>query len=427
MNRSRHPLAGLSRRKMLQASGAASLAAILPPVGLARADTATKLPAPSLAEIAAQKGLFLAAWLPFAAFNLPDQPAAFPKAPDGIADIYRHECTGFVADAKNDEIMRADGMLNAARPRRIVEFAKAAGVRPLVWHTLVWNKASPFVAAIKDRKDGIKTLKYWIEEFLTHWGDYPVQSIQVVNELHFPWSDHKWGYGTKAPDGTPHPWLAAIGDDAPELAFRFAAEVASPSTKLILNEATWTLTSGNLGAYDRNRAHILATLRRWQDAHVPIHGLGLQLHITPGFAPIGPRLLPGKGDYIDPSVQLAFLDKVAALGLEIHLTEFDCTDLYLAGKSRAERREICARYTRDFLPPLLAHKAVRSFQLWGMTDHPRDSYLAGDPAWDQPDPRWDGKPTAPRPREAMPYDASLAPKPLRAAIADALAKAPKRP
>jgi endo-1,4-beta-xylanase len=425
MSRSPRHTMMINRRQLLQAAGAASLAAISPSLLPSLARAADTLPSPSLAEIAARKGLFLTSWLPFTAFNLPDQPAGFPKAPDEIAQVYLHECAGYVADAKNDEIMMADGRLNGAVPTRIFEFAKPTS-RPLIWHTLFWNRASPYVSAIKDRKQGIETLKAWVQNFLMHWGNYPVHSIQVVNELHYPWSDHKWGYQTKSPDGAPHPWLAAIGDDAPELAFKFAAEAAAPGTKLILNEQTWTLTSGNLGAYDRNRKRILSTLKRWLGAGVPIHGLGLQLHLTPGFAPIGARLLPGKSDYIDPSAQLAFLDEVAALGLEIHLTEFDCSDLYLAGKSQSERREICASYARQFLPPLLAHKAVRSFQLWGMTDNPHDSYLS-DPTWDRPDRRWGDKPLAPRPREAMPYDANTRPKPLRVTLADVLQEAPARP
>jgi GH35 family endo-1,4-beta-xylanase len=108
------------------------------------------------------------------------------------------------------------------------------------------------------------------------------------------------------------------------------------------------------------------------------------------------------------------------------LTEFDCTDIYLAGKSREERREVCANYARELLQPLLAHKAVRSFQLWGMTDNPHDSYLTSDIEWDKPDRRWGDKPIASRPREAMLYDAGLQPKPLRAAIAEALQGAPAR-
>ena len=415
----------LDRRQVLQRAGAASLAALTPCIAATRAQPRTMLPLPSLGEIVAPKGLFLASWLPFTAFNLPDQSAAFPKAPDGIADIYRRECAGFVADAKNDEIMMVDGRLNGERPARILEFVKPTA-KPIIWHTLFWDRASPFVAAIRDRQHGIDTLKSWIQNFLTHWGSFPVHSIQVVNELHYPWSDHKWGYSAKAPDGGPHPWLAAIGDDAPELAFKFAAEVAALGTKLILNEHTWTLTSGNLGAYERNRKRIIATLKRWQDARVPIHGLGLQLHVTPGFVPIEARLLPSHADYIDPAVQLKFLDEVTSLGLEIHLTEFDCTDIYLAGRSLAERRELCANYTRELLPPLLAHKAVRSFQLWGMTDNPHDSYLTAGSQWDKPDRRWGDKPVAPRPREAMPYDAELQPKPLRAALAEVLAQTPER-
>ncbi|MFZ1990203.1 MAG: endo-1,4-beta-xylanase [Alphaproteobacteria bacterium] len=414
----------INRRLLLQTAGAASLAAIASPWTASPARAAPSLSSPSLGEIAGSKGLFFASWLPFTAFNLPDQPRWFPKAPDEIADIYRYECAGFVGNAKNDEIMLDDGRLDGARPVRIFEFAKPTG-KPIIWHALFWNRASPYIASIKDRKQGIATLKSWIQNFLTHWDNYPVHSIQVVNELHYPWSDHQWGYWTKGPKGAPHPWLSVIGDDAPELAFKFAAEVAAPGTKLILNEQTWALTSGNLGAYERNRKHILATLRRWLDAKVPINGLGLQTHITPGFAPIGARLLPSHGDYIDPKAQLKFFDEVAALGLEIHLTEFDCSDIYLAGKSRAERREECASYTRAFLKPLLKHKAVRSFQLWGMTDNLHDSYLA-DPEWDKPDRRWGDKPTAPRPREAMPYDAGAQPKPLRAAIADVLAAAPAR-
>lgn len=417
----------IDRRRTLAGIGALGIAGLVPGFGSrARAELEPPpLPSPPLAEIAAPKNLLFASWLPFSAFNLPDQPASWPRAPDEIAKVYLHECAAYVADAKNNEIMQSDGSLNMIRPKRIFDFVKPTG-RPLIWCTPFWDYASPYIAAIHDRAHGIATLKAWIQTFLTYWGDYPIHSIQVVNELHYPWSKHKWGYQTQSSTGGPHPWLAAIGDDAPELAFRFAAEVAAPSTKLILNEQTWALTSGNWGAYDRNRENILATLRRWLDKGVPIHGLGLQLHVAPGFQPIGRRLLPGNGDFMDAQAQLKFLDEVAALGLEIHLTEFDCTDLYLAGKSTAERRAVCAAYARELLPPLLAHKSVRSFQVFGLTDSRFDSYLVGLPEFDRPDKRWGDRQTVPPPREAMLYDADIRPKPLRAAIADVLAGAPQR-
>jgi endo-1,4-beta-xylanase len=421
---------GPDRRSFLRDAGrmlggAAASFALLPPgrAAAATADAAPRLhvPRPTLAEIGKARGIAVGGLMP-------DMPPAVLMTPvrDAVARIGLREFDAAVVICKNDEIMRADGSIDWSRPQAVIDYLRPHQV-PVIWHTLFWSLASPYVRNITDRRQGVATLKRWIQDFLSHWGDYPVHSVQVVNELLDPWSTQRWGYNVHGLNGGPHPWISTIGEDAPELALRYAAEVVPPGTKLVLNERPLAIFGGNWGAYNRQRYLILATLRRWLDNKVPIDALGIQLHIAPAFQPVGSPHRLTRMDYIDIDTALAFMDEVAALGLEIHLTEFDCTDLYLAGLSREERRAKCAGYARRVLAPLLAHKAVRLFETWGISDSPVSSYLA-DPRWDQPDPRWGARPTAPRPREAMLYDAATNPhpKPVRHAVATALAAAAPR-
>ena len=117
------------------------------------------------------------------------------------------------------------------------------------------------------------------------------------------------------------------------------ARAALPTAALYLNDY-------NIEDQTRNTAHIQVfenTVRYLQQNGAPLTGLGLQSHIS-GTA------FTGLTNYV------ATLDRYAAFGLTMRITEFDVntTDLTLQ-----------ADYTRDFLTASFSHPSVVGFQFWG--------------------------------------------------------------
>ena len=117
-----------------------------------------------------------------------------------------------------------------------------------------------------------------------------------------------------------------------------AARAALPTAALYLNDY-------NTEDQTRNTAHVRVfedTARYLLQNGAPLTGLGVQAHI--GASPSG---IP---DY------LATLDRYAALGLPIRITEFDVN---------TTDETLQADYTRDFLLASFSHAAVVGFQFWG--------------------------------------------------------------
>jgi GH35 family endo-1,4-beta-xylanase len=84
------------------------------------------------------------------------------------------------------------------------------------------------------------------------------------------------------------------------------------------------------------------TLRELKAQGAPIGGLGIQAHFDNQFT--GPEQL------------LKELDRWAALGLRIEITEFDLN---------TSDEGMQARYTRDFMTAVFSHPAVDSLLMWG--------------------------------------------------------------
>ncbi|MDA3959469.1 MAG: endo-1,4-beta-xylanase [Planctomycetota bacterium] len=93
---------------------------------------------------------------------------------------------------------------------------------------------------------------------------------------------------------------------------------------------------------DEHQAHFETTLRYLLDNGAPIDVIGMQGHF--GGSPTGPERI------------LAVLDRFAALGLKIRITEFDID---------TGDEELQADFTRDFLTAVFSHEAVIGVQFWG--------------------------------------------------------------
>lgn len=117
-----------------------------------------------------------------------------------------------------------------------------------------------------------------------------------------------------------------------------AARAAHPTAPLFLND----YSNHDAGLDAGHVAHFENTARFLKAEGAPIGGLGLQGHISANPSP--------------PANVLAVLDRYAALGLAVRVTEFDIN---------TDDEELQADYTRDFLIALFSHPAVVGVQSWG--------------------------------------------------------------
>ena len=128
------------------------------------------------------------------------------------------------------------------------------------------------------------------------------------------------------------------GDDIVADWFRLARRLA-PDQPLYLNDyAHFT----NAGAPTIHKDFVERTVAQLKASGTPIDGVGLQSHF-------GQLLCP-------PERVLAELDRVAALGVAIKITEFDIDSPDMDAKRD---------YTRDFLTACFSHPAVAGVITWG--------------------------------------------------------------
>ncbi len=138
-------------------------------------------------------------------------------------------------------------------------------------------------------------------------------------------------------------WLRGIGPEYIEMAFGWAHQ-ADPNALLFLND----FGAEGLGAKSDAVYQLLARLR---SQGVPVHGVGLQMHLEAGKVSV---------DQIKQNMQ-----RLAALGLETHITEMDvrvalpATEQVLAAQ---------AETYRDVVGACLSVEACRSITFWGVTD-----------------------------------------------------------
>ena len=255
-------------------------------------------------------------------------------------------------------------------------------------HTLVWHQSLPpwFKETVSNRN--AEQVMY--DHIQTVAGRYRGQmhSWDVVNEA-------IWVQDGR-PDGLrKSPWLEFLGPNYVELAFRITAEM-DPNAKLVYND--FGLEFGSKES-DTKRESVLQLLSTLISKGTPVHALGLQGHLDTTRS-------------IDSGKLRNFLADVAALGLEIFITELDVTDQFLPADAEMRDRGVASVY-EDFLSIVLDEPRVTVVTTWGLSD--RYTWLS------EFFPRSDGLPVRP-----LPLDADLNRKLAWNAIARAFDNAPSR-
>lgn len=283
-------------------------------------------------------------------------------------------------------------------PDRSFAYARQAGLGVFtfagVWQEegAEWLESSPNrVAAIAELRSYLTALAKFRGQTLWH---------RAVNECIDFWTGGGVNHiTTKKRDGTPNPYYTKIGPDYPEVTFQILREI-DPNAKLVFNQyGLWE--SGFHGQYDRARALTLETIDRIQAKKIKVDYLGLQCHLLPGHKDIR----------LDEDRFARFLDKAAARGVEILLTELDSQDTFLDDPDVAVRDAKCAAETKRILDIALANKAVTGISLARLPEY--RSYFEGD--FDRPASTASGAKT-----RAFLYGQDFRKKPMWDAIAAAL-------
>jgi len=214
-------------------------------------------------------------------------------------------------------------------------FAKTQTVTGLTWlknhgfhvrgHVLVWpgwrnlpNAITALRGTARQSEIPARTLAH-ITDIVTATRDL-VDEWDVLNE---PYANHD---------------LMDLFGPSIQVDWYQATRAAHPTAPLFLNDYSNHDASLDAG----HVAHFETTARYLKTQGAPLGGLGLQAHISANPSP--------------PANVLAVLDRYAALGLPVRITEFDVN---------TDDEQLQADYTRDFLIALYSHATVVGFQTWG--------------------------------------------------------------
>jgi endo-1,4-beta-xylanase len=254
-------------------------------------------------------------------------------------------------------------------------------------HSLIWNEWVPDWIKRMSTDERRAYFDAYIDEVVARYAGR-LQSWDVVNEPFWP--------GHRAPGGFRlGPWYDAFGTDYIRRAFVRAAQT-DPKTTLVLNEAQ-TERDDAVGL--AVRSGLLKLVADLKHAGVKLDVVGLQGHLQPQY----PH---------DPARFDDFLHQLAALGVDIYITEFDVYDGTFPDDVTA-RDAAVAKTAQDFLQLALRHPAVKALITWELADN--YSFYRGMDKYKNT-----------RLARPLPYDDKLAPKPLWNAIAQSFASA-RRP
>ena len=225
------------------------------------------------------------------------------------------------------------GRFDFAQADALVEFAEAHGMQ-VNGHVLVWHQQLP--------------------DWLTQ-GQFSADELKAILREHirtlvtrYHGRVASWDVAAEAVDDDGRLrdtfWSRGIGPDYLALAFHWAHE-ADPQAHLRYND----YGGEGAGAKSDGIYDLMAGLRR---KGAPIHGVGLQMHVSPDDAPRASEVRIN-------------MKRLAALGLQTHISEMDV--MLTLPASRAELRAQAALY-RNMLQSCLAVPQCRSFSTWGASD-----------------------------------------------------------
>lgn len=243
-------------------------------------------------------------------------------------------------DMKLERLQPRPNEFDFSQADRLMAFA-AEHQMAVRGHTLVWHRAVPDWLEQQDwsRDELMALLENHIKTVV---GRYRGQIVawDVVNEA-------------IADDSTLRDtlWLRGIGPDYIEMAFRWAHE-ADPDALLMYNDY------GGEGLNAKSDA-IYELVQSLRAKDVPIHGVGLQMHVQANNSP-------------SPEKVAANMARLADLGLQAHITEMDVRIKQPSSPSDIDQQ---ADVYQAMLQTCLQAENCNTFVTWGFSD--RYSWVPG--------------------------------------------------
>lgn len=228
-------------------------------------------------------------------------------------------------------------------PDALVEFAQAHSMK-VRGHNLMWHEELPD----------------WVTSPPTPWTPEALRDVlanHIANVVgHFNGKVYAWDVVNEPfnDDGTirstiwydqPGIGFAGQGTRTIEQALQWA-HAADPNAKLFVNEY-------DAETLNRKSDAVYAMARDFVKRRIPLSGIGLQLHVGPGF---------DQRDTLDPLGKN--IRRLAALGLQVQFTE---VDVRLQDDSDLSRREQANAY-KNLLKVCLRQRGCTLFQTWGFSD-----------------------------------------------------------
>jgi endo-1,4-beta-xylanase len=229
----------------------------------------------------------------------------------------------------------------------VVHFARTHQMK-VRGHCLVWGRSNPdWLAQGRFAAPDLSQLLHdHITRVMKHYKDQ-VFAWDVVNEA----LDENGNVRDSLWYNQPGIGLSGKGTAYIEQVFRWAHE-ADPHALLFYNEAEGEDLNSKSDA-------IYAMVKDFRRRGVPINGVGLQLHI--------PTLDAG-APALAASVS-ANIARLAALGVQVHITELDVSvPLDSDGRSRSDDLIRQAEFYRSIVRACLNNPGCTAIQTWGFTD-----------------------------------------------------------
>ncbi|MFN3945831.1 MAG: endo-1,4-beta-xylanase [Allosphingosinicella sp.] len=277
-------------------------------------------------------------------------------------------------------------------PDSILAFAEEHGLamrgHTLLWHHPDWfpNWVASYDFGARPAAEAERMIREHVATVCRRYGTR-IYSYDVVNE-----AVHNWRGDMRE---TAFSRAMGSAEAVVDLAFRTARETA-PHAQLVYNDyMAWEPWN------EVHRTGVLRLLEGFRRRGVPVDALGVQSHI--GTENSDDSIGFGAAQ---EQAWRRFIDEVVGMGYDLVITEFDVHDKGLPADVPTRDRAV-ADYARAYLDLMLSYPQMGDILVWGMTD--RYSWLQD--RWVRPDGL---------PKRVAPYDADFQPKPLRAAIADAL-------
>ena len=276
-------------------------------------------------------------------------------------------------EMKWPDVHPARNRFDFAKADALVDFARQNKIE-IRGHTLAWYGGMPaWTAAIDNRAEAERELVDHIETVVSRYRG-AIPSWDVVNEPLAEWPEDESSL-------RPSIWTSRLGPDYLPIALR-ATAAADPDARLVLNEYDVEFEGARFAA---RRKALVRLLRSLRDRDVPLHAVGLQAHLFADRA-------------IDRDGLQELLAEIAALKLDVLITELDVIDYGLPGKV-SERDALVAGIAAQFLEAVCDVVRPSAILTWGLSDR----YTWVPTYFKRPD----GMPNRP-----LPLDAELKRKPL---------------